>query len=51
MKTTKHRIKAGISALAISAALLPFGAYAQTGGPTADQLLALIQGSRSSSTK
>jgi hypothetical protein len=43
MKFTTHRAKAGLAALAVSAALFPFGATAQNGGPTTEQLLSLIQ--------
>ena len=43
MKLTTRRVKAGIVAIAVTTALLPLGAYAQSGGPTATQLLSLIQ--------
>jgi hypothetical protein len=43
MKLTTRRVKAGIVAIAVTTALLPLGGYAQSGGPTATQLLSLIQ--------
>lgn len=43
MKSIAHRVKASLVALAVSAALLPYSAAAQNGGPSAEQLLSLIQ--------